>query len=39
MTDGEIRRCFDGAEDFIVRELKNGEFTLYAYAIDGLVSG
>ena len=39
MTDGEIRRCFDGAEDFIVRELKSGEFPLYAYAIDGLVSG
>ena len=39
MTDGEIRRQFDGAEDFIVRELVCGGFTLYAYAIDGLVSG
>ncbi len=39
MTDGEIRRQFDGAEDFIVRELVCSGFTLYAYAIDGLVSG
>ena len=39
MTDGEIRRQFDGAEDFIVRELACGSLTLYAYAIDGLVSG
>ena len=39
MTDGEIRRQFDGAEDFIVRELACGSRTLYAYAIDGLVSG
>ena len=39
VTDGEIRSQFDGAEDFIVRELACGGFTLYAYAIDGLVSG
>ena len=39
VTDAKIRECFAGAEDFIVRELKSGEFTLYAYAIDGLVSG
>lgn len=39
MTDGEITARFAGAGDFIRRELKCGEFTLYAYAIDGLVSG
>lgn len=39
MTDEEIRKKFEGAGDFIVRQLKCGEFTLYAYAIDGLVSG
>ena len=39
MTDGEIRRQFAGADDFITRVLRCGEYTLYAYAIDGLVSG
>lgn len=39
MTDSDIRKAFEGAGDFIVRELKCGDFTLYAYAIDGLVSG
>ena len=39
MTDAQIRKQFDGAGDFIVRELDCGEFTLYAYAIDGLISG
>ncbi len=39
MTDAQIRKLFDGAGDFIVRELDCGEFTLYAYAIDGLISG
>ena len=39
MTDGEIRRQFEGADDFIPRVLRCGEYTLYAYAIDGLVSG
>lgn len=39
MTDEEIRKQFEGAGDFIVRELRCGSFTLYAYAIDGLVSG
>lgn len=39
MTDREIKSRFEGAEDFIARELRCGEFTLYAYAIDGLVSG
>lgn len=39
MTDGEIRKQFAEADDFIVRTLRCGEDTLYAYAIDGLVSG
>ena len=39
MTDQQIREQFECAEDFIVRELSCGGDTLYAYAIDGLVSG
>lgn len=39
MTDGEIRKQFAQADDFIPRVLHCGELTLYAYAIDGLVSG
>lgn len=39
MTDQQIRSKFEGADDFIVRSLRCGEYTLYAYAIDGLVSG
>lgn len=39
MTDEKIRGIFDGAGDFIARQLRCGEFALYAYAIDGLVSG
>lgn len=39
MTDGEIRKQFAEADDFIVRTLRCGEYTLHAYAIDGLVSG
>ena len=38
MTDKEISGRFVGAEDFIRRELVCGGFTIYAYAIDGLVS-
>jgi len=38
MTDAGISAMFQGAGDFIRRELRIGEFTLYAYAIDGLVS-
>lgn len=38
MTDAQISTVFEGAGDFIRRELRCGEFTLYAYAIDGLVS-
>jgi len=38
MTDKAVCARFDGAADFIRRELHCGGFTLYAYAIDGLVS-
>ena len=38
MTDREICDRFAGAEDFIRRELHCGGFTIYAYAIDGLIS-
>ena len=39
MTDEKITAIFAGAGDFIRRELLCGTFQLYAYAIDGLVSG
>lgn len=39
MTDEKIRKRFAGAGDFLARELRCGNFTLYAYAVDGLVSG
>ncbi len=39
MTDAQIRDIFDGTEDLIVRELGCSGWTLYAYAIDGLVAG
>ena len=39
MTDENISLIFSGAGDFIRRELKCGRWTLYAYAIDGLISG
>ena len=39
LTDERIRSIFSGAADFIARRLACGEFTLYAYAIDGLISG
>lgn len=38
MTDNAVSAKFAGAGDFIRRELHCGQFTLYAYAIDGLVS-
>ena len=38
MTDAAVSAKFEGAGDFIRRELHCGQFTLYAYAIDGLVS-
>ena len=39
LTDENIRKIFDGAGDFVYRQLHCGAFTLYAYAIDGLTSG
>ncbi len=39
VTDSDIRQVFSGAGDFIARKLRCGKFTLYAYAIDGLISG
>ena len=39
MTDQSIRARFDGAGDFIARELKCGQWMLFCYAIDGLTSG
>ena len=38
MTDENISRIFEGAADFIRRELKCGAHTVYAYAIDGLIA-
>ena len=39
MTDENIRAIFEGAGDFFARRLQCGPWTLYAYAIDGLISG
>lgn len=39
VTDSDIRKLFEGAADFFARELSCGELILYAYSIDGLVSG
>ena len=39
ITDKNIREIFREAGDFCVRELRCGGVRLYAYAIDGLVSG
>ena len=39
LTHGEIMSMFDGAGDFVVRELNCGQFKLWAYSIDGLTSG
>lgn len=39
LTDGQIRSAFDGADDFIARELLCGGQKLYAYMIDGLIAG
>lgn len=38
-TDQQIRNTFSDCDDFTVRQLRCGGQTLYAYAIDGLVSG
>lgn len=39
MDDAHIRDIFRGAGDFVVRTISCGMFTIYAYSIDGLVSG
>lgn len=39
VTDGAIRKLFEGAEDFEIRVLACGKASLYAYYIDGLTSG
>lgn len=39
LTDRNIRDRFGGAGDFNARTLRSGGHTLYAYFIDGLVSG
>lgn len=39
LTDGNICHIFRDAGDFIHRVLTCGEAVLYAYMIDGLVSG
>ena len=39
LNDRNIRAKFSGAGDFNARLLRCGKFILYAYAIDGLVSG
>lgn len=38
MTDENVRNIFRDAADFVRRQLRCGEFQLYAYAIDGLVA-
>lgn len=39
LNDTNIRSVFRDAGDFIAREIRCGQWTLYAYSIDGLVSG
>ena len=39
VNDENIRRIFQGAGDFIARDLTCCGITLHAYMIDGLVSG
>ncbi len=38
MTDENISHIFRNAADFIRRQLRCGEHTVYAYAIDGLIA-
>ena len=38
LTDSNISNIFRDAADFVRRELRCGDFCLYAYAIDGLVA-
>lgn len=39
LNDQNISAIFAGAGDFVRREIQCGAWTLYAYSIDGLVSG
>lgn len=39
LTDRNIRHIFETTDDLIVRRLQCGQNILYAYAIDGLISG
>lgn len=39
LTDENIRSIFEGAGDFVARELRCGPWILYSYAIDGLTAG
>ena len=39
VIDANIRAIFAGAGDFIARQIQCDRWTLYAYAIDGLISG
>lgn len=39
LTDENIQSIFGGTADLIRRKLQCGKWTLYAYAIDGLISG
>ena len=39
ITDENVCRVFGQANDFVPRQIKKGNWVLYAYAIDGLVSG
>lgn len=38
MTDEAIRSIFSGAADFFTRRIECGSVSIYAYAIDGLIS-
>ena len=38
LTDKNISQIFRDAADFIRRELRCGDFAIYAYAIDGLIA-
>ena len=38
INDKNISSIFEGAADFVRRELRCGEHSLYAYAIDGLIA-
>jgi len=38
LTDKAVSHIFRDAADFVRRELRCGEFKLYAYAIDGLIA-